>query len=259
MPPTSRTAGFAQRIHRLARDAFDRDSLEPIVYFSLDERLDVVAPEEKSFGATVFRVVMWAEQLGRLLDLGRAIANERQGRPDADQLLRDIEAASAGDQFLRSAPHPGDSKVLQSAVERLTRWYDRRKGLMSPGDQIEEVMGEILAMLNDLPLDKLDLPKLYHLSVSDGERLAAIVSLQKYPDVQYLQWLSERLAVESTFLGCQAMVALRAAAQGLSVTELDRIEGAVQRAERWLQADEIEPRRLLEEARSFLSSRTTRP
>jgi hypothetical protein len=74
-----------------------------------------------------------------------------------------------------------------------------------------------------LPLESYNLPGRLHLSDSPGERLAVVVALDQRPDPRYLRWLSERLVVETRFVGFSAALALRAAAQRLPSRELDRL------------------------------------
>ena len=53
------------------------------------------------------------------------------------------------------------------------------------------------------------------ISASPGKRLAAICVLQQIPAPDYLNWLTERVAVEKPFLGYHATVALAAATRAL--------------------------------------------
>jgi len=234
--PTNRAPGFAERLHRVTRDAYDRDSLEQLLKFRLGQRLDQITPAGSPFDTVVFQLILWADRDGRLLELAQAVAEGRPGRPDVALLLTDMEAAAAS-----ASPPPGGER-LQAAgpegvlegVAALARAYERIKRVMPEGDQRTVIMEDMVRKIRELPLESLDLPARCHLSPSDGERLTAVVSLQKRAELGYLRWLSERLAVEYEFIGYQAAVALRHAAATLAGAQLEWVEAAARDAQRWV-------------------------
>jgi hypothetical protein len=84
---------FAERIHKLIQDAYDRNELEKVLLFRLNERLDRIAPGQADFDAIVFHVVLWADQHGRLVEFVREAAAGRPLRSDLADLVREIDAA----------------------------------------------------------------------------------------------------------------------------------------------------------------------
>ena len=65
----------------------------------------------------------------------------------------------------------------------------------------EETLAKRMEMF---PLEEYSLTDFFLLSDSPGERLAAVLALARSPRVEYLHWLSERIAVEAPFVGLRA-------------------------------------------------------
>jgi hypothetical protein len=228
---------FAERMHRFLRDAFDLASLQRMLLFRLQQRLDHITPADAELDTVVFRLVLWADQHGRMLELARAAALERPGRPDAQELVRLLEADVALAPPATPADGAPDSAAdVCASLEALARAYERIKQVMPEGNQRTVVMEEMVTRMRELPLEEESIPARFHLSSSDGRRLAATVALRKRPAADYLRWLSERLAVEYAFIGYQAAVALREAAVLLPGATLDQVAAALQQGLEWLSA-----------------------
>jgi hypothetical protein len=66
---------------RAIEDSFDQNGLSQLLRFDLGIRLDLIVLGQ-SFEEVVFRLLMWAEQRGRLRDLAKAVALAREQKPD---------------------------------------------------------------------------------------------------------------------------------------------------------------------------------
>jgi hypothetical protein len=216
---------FAERIHRLIQDAYDRNDLAKVLLFRLNEQLDGIVPGQADFDAVVFHVVLWADQHGRLVEFVRAAASGRPGRRDLADLVQEIEAAlkSQVAAFTPNPSHTPMDEMLPDELVAIIGAYERIRLVMKKSKKRTALMIDMVAKMKALPLESYNLPDRLHLSDSPGERLAVIVALDQRPDPRYLRWLSERLVVETRFVGFSAVLALRAAAQRLPSRELDRL------------------------------------
>jgi len=245
----------------VTREAFDVDSLAQLVQFRLGERLDLIVPAETAFDTVVFKLVLWADQRGQLLELARAVAEARPGRPDAAQLLADMEVAtSSGVPQLEGLRPSGANDVLKD-LGALARAYERIRRVLPSSDERTAAMEDMVAKMRALPTAHLPLPDWFHLSPSAGDRLAAVVALQRRPDQRYLRWLSERLTTEAPFMGYHAALALHEAAQSLADDALDDVETAVRDAIEWTKqlSETTDRRTMLQRTMSVVIGRTTRP
>ena len=219
-------AGFAERLHRVIRDAFDYAALEQLLWFRLQQRLDQITPAGTAFDTVVFRLVLWADQQGRLLDLARAVAAERPGSARS----RTTSRGHGGRDLLRLTTRRGTStdrlEGRSGRLGALARAYERIRRVMPSGDQRTIVMEEMVMKMGALATEHLRLADPFHLSPSAGDRLAVVVAIRRQPDERYLRWLSERLVVEAPFVGYQPPWPCSKSAQVLSDTCLNAVETA---------------------------------
>ncbi len=77
-PPLSagEKALILQEFHKAVCDTFKQEDLEQLTRFRLNVRLDHIVRAE-NLVQTVFQLIEWAEQRGRLIDLARAVMAER--------------------------------------------------------------------------------------------------------------------------------------------------------------------------------------
>jgi hypothetical protein len=84
-------------------------------------------------------------------------------------------------------------------------------------------------------------------SPSPGIRLAAIAVLQMFPDIHYVDWLSERLdnpSLEKPFIGYHAAIALLEAVRALPTTECEPLKAALAKAKSLAKKLPTDPDRL---------------
>jgi len=74
-------------------DAFDQSSLEQMLSFKMDVRLDEIVPPTHMRG-TVFGLIRWAEQVGRKEELETAAISTRPNNPKLAALRRTSGAAA---------------------------------------------------------------------------------------------------------------------------------------------------------------------
>jgi hypothetical protein len=90
--------------------------------------------------------------------------------------------------------------------------YEQARRQTTPGPERTAALNAVCAMLCRRADAAADLGE-WHLSPQAGLRLVAILELQQRPRDDYLRWLSERVTIEKPFLGMQAAIALRGAAE----------------------------------------------
>ena len=152
-------------------------------------------------------------------------------------------------------PLPDELVALVGAYDRIRRVMDRSPKRRARSHEMAEG-------IKALPIESLSLANRLHLSRYRGERLSAVVDLEKHPDPKYLHWLSERPLVESRFTGIRSTYALEAAATHLPAQFLDEIEYALTQTAGWLEDrnDERDHEMCehLESARIIVADRTVR-
>lgn len=262
MPPDKPPATFAEKVHQFITDAYDYSELDRVMHYRLDQKLGQIASDRDGFDTVVFKLVLWADRNGRLAALAHAVAEERSAKDGAAELLQSNRAApnSAGRATVPSRnDDTTDAEVtaLPSTLPPLIRAYERIRLVMKRSKERSEMMFSLVDEMLALPLEQLSLPEKLHLSGSPGERLVAAIALQKKPDPRFLRWLSERLVVESRFVGYAACQALVEAAKRLRIKHLDQLGQALSDCEAWLQdlSDYDGHEELVAEARAAIEQR----
>jgi len=138
-------------------------------------------------------------------------------------------------------------------VIKLAEEYVKLRRDMPSGNDRTRMMTAIAAELRSLAPSAFYLIPELIISPSAGERLAAICILQQIPDKAYLNWLAERVAVENSFPGYHATLALLRAARAGGHDVRPAIALAVGRAkalfslEKWRNPDEVSTIKTIEE------------
>jgi formylglycine-generating enzyme required for sulfatase activity len=93
-----------RRLHAMLRQAFSQQDLRELFAFHLDRPLDdVIAPNDDA-RAVALKVITASDREGSLPGLLRAVAEERPGRPDVQDLIAELLAVLEG--APSSAPRP---------------------------------------------------------------------------------------------------------------------------------------------------------
>jgi hypothetical protein len=169
-----------------------------------------------------------------LLDLAEKVSEAKPRRKDLKDLVAKIQAAmghrggppvgappgaaavGGGPPVGKPAPAVGSTALPPDLAATLSMFEQRLTNMV-------DFVRELRQSLRAKDYRQLDLPGRYHLSESDGERSAAILSLEAYPDSKYLRWLAERVTVESPHAGFLASQALIAAALTSPRAELRKL------------------------------------
>lgn len=190
-------------------------------------------------------------KIRRALDEGARVApptQSRRGTPSEKQL----EVASRVGRLALDA----DLSVVRDHMTELSREYERiRAALPSTWERAQKLEVVVNKMLALGYAGFFLLPDLTR-SASVGDRMAAVAILQVRPDAQYLQWLAERMEIESNFVRYHTAVALQVAARSLEPPAHAAVRDAIERAKRTLgsaeRRDDIY--RLLESAEKELDT-----
>jgi hypothetical protein len=116
-------------------------------------------------------------------------------------------------------------------LRQLAKEYEEIRNKMLSGSDRTRVMETIVKRMKEVSNDPtIFLPTLTD-SSSPGERLAAIAKLQKFPNLDYVNWLADHVgAIETPFIGYQASVALYIASRAFGNDNNILIENALKLA-----------------------------
>ncbi len=121
----------------------------------------------------------------------------------------------------------------QSAMMALIEEYERiRRTMPSSAERTQRMTAVFSQMKSNAPGTRALLDQ-FARSNSAGERLSAVAILQMFPDVNYLEWLAQRLdnpEAEKPFVGYMAAVALLQAVSGLPASAKTPLQQALPRA-----------------------------
>jgi len=101
-----------------------------------------------------------------------------------------------------------DIAVVKRQAEELAEEYERTRHSMQPGNERTRRMEVVISKMRTIGRAFYSLRNEFANSPSPGRRLMAVAALQVDPDYDMLDWLSNRLSVESPFVGYHALVAL---------------------------------------------------
>ncbi len=162
--------------------------------------------------------------LDGILALARAVSDAKPKQKGIRSLVEKIRAMMGPGESSAGVPISADEGRPARSSGALPS--DLAKSL----SDLEQRLTTMIVFVRDLrqsfranDFRPLDLPDLYHLSDSDGERSAAILALEAYHNPAYSRWLAERVTVESPHAGFLATQALIAAALRASRTNLPRL------------------------------------
>jgi tetratricopeptide (TPR) repeat protein len=158
----------------------------------------------------------------------RRLMQIRRYESDYFELISELANAMA--QIARSTglPRPqGDSAYTK--ILALAKEYQQIRQAMPAGGPRTARMAEIAAAMGDLTNEGWSFFQEFMTSDQPGERLAAIMMLQVRPAINYVEWLGAHVnpKIETPFVGYQAAVALRIAAQKLPVDDLPVVERSI--------------------------------
>ena len=149
----------------------------------------------------------------------------------------------------KSASNENMEELLQLAKE-----YEEIRKKLPSSDNRTRVMENIVSKMKaamDEPIGEL--PKLMK-SKSAGERLLAIAKLQKFPNLEYLNWLAEHVGdSEKPFVGYHASVALYIASRAFGNDNKKQLEKVLKDAQNNIDKYEFKDPNQIENLKSALN------
>lgn len=122
-----------------------------------------------------------------------------------------------------------EDKLIQ--LQDLAEEYDEIRRKLPSGNERTAIMTDIVNRMKNINISQEELLPRFINSDSRGENLIAIASLQKVPNVKYLDWLSERVGdSEKPFIGYNAATALFIAARTFRYSNKKEVENSLKRA-----------------------------
>jgi hypothetical protein len=127
-----------------------------------------------------------------------------------------------------------DLSFVERQAGELAAEYERVRGSMRPSDERTRRMEVVVSKMRTLGRAAYPLRHELAGSRSPGKRLVAIATLQVEPDYDMLDWLAERLSVETPFISYHALVAMSVAIRAPNAADnilsiksaLDKLKGA---------------------------------
>jgi hypothetical protein len=123
-----------------------------------------------------------------------------------------------------------DLSVIRDQLLNFAAEYERVRATMPAGDERTRRLEVVVAKIRTLAIAGSTLLGEFSGSSAPGERLVAVVLLQVKPDVDYIDWLAGRFALEPPFAAYHAAVALRTAVRVLPAADRDKLLAAIQKA-----------------------------
>jgi len=134
----------------------------------------------------------------------------------------------AAERVLQAAPADRPEAVLAPLRALAAEYEQVRKDMPQFSRERTRKMSEIVSRMKPLTLAAKPYLSLLANSHSPGERLAAVLILQMDFDPAYIEWLADRLHVESAFIGYQATSGLLARVRVSGPPEKLRIKTAIE-------------------------------
>jgi hypothetical protein len=134
-----------------------------------------------------------------------------------------IAASKIGSYVTNSELAAIKMRMVQFAHE-----YEGARSNMKPGNERTQAMNAIVAKMRTLAIAANPfLSEFAKKSASPGIRLCAICILQLTPNIEYVEWLSDRMKTERPFVFYQASVALLAFVRTYGTPEEQRLINAL--------------------------------
>ena len=146
----------------------------------------------------------------------------------------EIQAATRVRSLLAEAPDGSvRAVVLESIRQRLydfAQEYETTRANMPASPERTRAMNAVAAKMRTLALAADPFLDELHSSDSPGRRLAAICILELAPDMNYVDWLAQRMASDQPFLFFHASVALLSAVRKYGQLQRAKLQSAIEKA-----------------------------
>jgi hypothetical protein len=166
-----------ERLNKAACASFNKDELNRLVEFKLDQKLEAIVDTEQGLETIVFHLVGWAMRNYRLLDLVREMAGARPNSVDLNSIAKELSVRGADQTrvFTREIridiPEvalqrasvnevPPEAQVFGDASslhlfglhgeDKGYSWSDFYKGMDSMSDNTAEWVGELAQMMRTI-------------------------------------------------------------------------------------------------------------
>ena len=150
---------------------------------------------------------------------------------EVEKLAKLITASIKGNANKLFTPDNKNPDDYLDEIKVLAKEYEELRKIMPSGENRTRLMEYVTTKM------KTESPKIIPYlagltkSNSPGERLAAIATLQKEPDLKYLDWLADRVGdTEAPFIGYAASVGLYISAKTFCKSHKDEIAKAIDKA-----------------------------
>ena len=209
------------RLRDLICNAYEEQQFKELMYVHMSNFDYAGLPRSVSYSTRVFDTLVWAHGYGdapHVLRLAQLVSDKRPMREDLKALVLALNGEIA------PQPAQGANAADGGFLTDIETWLALYESA-SP-----ELVRNLRPKLRTADVRPLDLPGRFHLSASEGRRLLAVLALEAAPDINYLRWLSERVAVEKPFTGFIAAQALGATALRSSADKIVNIRPALNEA-----------------------------
>jgi hypothetical protein len=169
-------------------------------------------------------------KIGDMIDLEvdrSAKEAESQEQPPVGVSPKEIEAAAR----VGRITDPSDLSFVRARMLEFAREYEATRSNMKPGRDRTRAMNAIVAKMRTLGIAAQ--PLLSELSSdlnSPGKRLSALSILQLAPDINFLDWVVERMTVEQPFVFFHASLSLLAMVRTFGFQYRAKLDNALNRS-----------------------------
>jgi hypothetical protein len=229
--PTAVASSGTEEEFQRAYASWQRDKKLPILFYFSQEPYSIKTPEENE---QLARVLAFRDELSKqgllVWEYSGAAGFADVIRPHLALVLGRMfnnRSAQAAVESIQKISPPTDRAVTERTISKLATDYVEARKQMPSGLDRTRKMSSIASQFRSLAAPAYELLPELVVSSSPGERLAAICILQQVPNVKYLNWLAERVAVEKPFPGYQATVALLSAVRATRDVSRSEVAAAV--------------------------------
>ena len=238
--PTSTASSGTEAEFRLAYETWQKNKTLPVLFYFCQQAFP--PPRTLDEVEQLRRVVAFRAELSNKGLVADYAEHERFAdviRPHLLLVLGKLcsphgSAVETANRVAARASESGNLAVRQQ-LAGLAQEYEMLRETMDPGDTRTRRMEVLVTRMRALGLAGYPMLPELALSASPGQRLAGVTILQLVPNPDYINWLAERLRLETPFLGYHAAVALLAAVRTLRASHEHELRVAIAQAKKSLE------------------------
>jgi hypothetical protein len=228
--PTKRAASGAHEEFLQAYERWKKSREFPVLYYFCQKAIAVPRAVEEV--KQLERVVAFREELstmGLVWEYEDSETFADTVRPHLLLVLRRYLSPKDGSGQTLALPSISEQALdtARADVVELAHEYEDVRRRMPWGRERTKLMTQLFSKMRAMVPSTHQLLPLLAGSESPGERLAAVAILMELPQINYVDWLADRPALETAFIGYHATLALLQAVRDLGRDFPDKLRSAL--------------------------------